>query len=184
MSHRRIRTIRRRRAARRTSVRSGFTLLEVVLASGILAIIGAAVSAVMLVAGRAVPSDSDGSGSAIDGAEVLAQMSLEASLAREILAAESFYVLFNGPDADGDGTEDEIAYAYSVDDGTLLRMVAGESAIWMTDVEHCEFTYIQGTEAVRGVETEVVRSIGVSLQAGGGPRLRAAFQCVALPEAP
>ncbi len=158
--------------------------MEVVLASAILAIIGGAVSAVMMVACRAIPSGSGGSASAIDLSEVTAQMSLELSLATSFLATDAFYVTFIGPDVDGDGIGDEIVYAFNSVEGTLLRQVAGEYFVWIDGLDDCEFTFVTGTEEVLGQERTVVRSVGFRAQPSDGAEIRGAFFCAAFPEAP
>ena len=171
-------------AGRVTARRRAFTLMEVVLASVILAIIGGAVSAVMMLAGRAVPSDSDGSGVAVDMSEIVAQMSLELSLATQVLATDTFYVSFVGPDLDDDGFGDDIVYGYNSTDKTLLRAAAGETSVWLSGVTDCAFSFVTGTESVRGASVSVLRTVGVRIETAGGPEIRASFHCAALPEAP
>jgi prepilin-type N-terminal cleavage/methylation domain-containing protein len=169
---------------RGTVRRRAFTLLEVVLASVILAIIGGAVSAVMMVACRAIPSSAGGSASAVELSEVTAQMSVELSFATSVLALDAFYVTFVGPDIDGDGTGDEIAYAFNSSEGTLLRQVAGEYYVWIDGLEDCEFTFVTGTEEILGEDRTLVRSVGFRAQPSDGAEIRSSFSCAALPEAP
>lgn len=164
--------------------RRGFTLLEMVLASAILAVIGAAVSAVMMVACRAVPSASGGSATAVELTETIAQMSVDVSLASEFYSTDQFYMAFKGPDADGDGTADEIGYGFNSGEGKLYRSVNWEAAVVAEGIDDCAFTFVTGTEAVRGVNRTVVRSVSVRVEPGAGAPMRGAFACAGLPGAP
>lgn len=173
------------RLRRHRRVCRAFTLIELALATAILAIVGAAVSSVLMVAARSAPPASGGSASAVELADILSLMSIEVGLATEIIAAESDFVSFVGPDADGDGIGDDIGYAFSsTSGGQIYRAVNSNPSVVFTGVGSMEFSYLTDTVTVRGATSTVVRAVNVTIKPTDSVTLRRTVRCVGLPPYP
>ncbi len=166
-------------------VRRAFTLIELAIASTILAMVGAAVSSVLMVAARSAPPATGGSAAAVELADILALMSIEVGLATEIIAAESDFVSFVGPDADGDGSGDDIGYAFSDSaGGQIYRSVNSDAVVVFTGIRAMEFSYLTDSVTVRGTTSTVVRAVNVTIEPTDSVSLRRTVRCVGLPPFP
>lgn len=166
------------------SMRRGFTLIELVLSSAVLAMIGAALSSVMLMAARAAPTASGSSGTAAETSSVLAMFAIEVGSASRIIALEPEYVAFTSGDADGDGADEEFMYGYASGTGELIRSVNGAAATVMSGVTGCTFTGRTAVVSVHGQSVKVARAISIDITPSSGDRVRATARCFAMPEAP
>lgn len=165
--------------------RNAFTLIEVVLATSILAVVGVTVSSVLMVAARSSPPAASGSATDVAISDALAIMSIDVGLAGQFLATEATYTAFVGSDANGDAVPDEIGYARGVDlGGQLLRLVDGELSVMYTGVPSMTLTYQKDSVTIKGVTSTVVRSVGVKVSTADGSTYRRTIRCVGLPKAP
>ncbi|MBX3360914.1 MAG: prepilin-type N-terminal cleavage/methylation domain-containing protein [Phycisphaeraceae bacterium] len=174
-----IRTHRDARSSR------AFTLIEVALATAIIAIVGATVSSVIMVAARSSPRSDSGSATAVAVADLMAQMALDISHAREILALNEGFISVVSTDLDGDTVADEIAYAFDENDGgSLLRLAAGTLSVAYSGILDAEFDEIASQISDNGQSIEIVRSITFTMRTADGVHHRRTFRCLALPLAP
>lgn len=166
-------------------LRGAFTLIEVILATSILAIVGATVSSVLMVAARSSPPATGGSATDVSIADALAIMALDIGLASEFLAIEDEYTSFVGADANGDGIADEIGYAFFEDSGgQLLRLVGADLSTMHTGIASVEFSYLTGTVTVGGASQDVVRAVAIEVETSDGSIYRRTIRCVGQPVAP
>lgn len=171
--------------------RPGFTLIEVVLASALLALVGAAVSSTLLLASRATPRATGGSAVSARVSDVLTQLSLEIGSARLIRATEPAYFVFQIADMDEDGADEEVAYAFIAGaggvGGQLLRAVNGTTTVVLEGITSCSFGYHTGSIGVRDADdvvtaTTSLRAISIDITPDDGARMRETIRCASVPE--
>lgn len=166
-------------------VRRAFTLIEVILATSILGIVGVTVSSVLMVAARSSPPATGGSATDVAVSQALAVMAIDIGLASKFLATETGYVTFAGADANGDGAADEIAYAFLDESGgQLLRMVGADLSTMHTGLSDLTFSYLTGTVTVGDTTESVVRAVAIRLEAADGSLYRRTIRCVGQPTMP
>lgn len=166
-------------------LRGAFTLIEVILATSILAIVGVTVSSVLMVAARSSPPATGGSATDVAIADALAILALDIGLASSFLATETGYTSFVGADANGDGAADEIGYAFLDDSGgQLLRLVGDDLTTMHTGISSAEFSYLTGTVTVGGASQNVVRGVAIEVVTSDGSAYRRTVRCVGQPAVP
>lgn len=108
------------------STRRAFTLMEMVLSLGVVAVIGAAMVSTLTLASRSVPRANDLPTTAASARAAAEALAGELSLARSVTVAGSRTVEFTSPDVTGDGVDDTIRWAWSGNAGDpLARTVNG-----------------------------------------------------------
>ncbi|MBX3316581.1 MAG: type II secretion system protein [Phycisphaeraceae bacterium] len=173
------------RAHRNTRSSRAFTLIEVALATAIIAIVGATVSSVIMVAARSTPRSDSGSATAVAVADLMAQMTLDISHAREILALDDGFITVVSTDLDGDTVADEIGYAFDENNGgSLLRFAAGTLSIAYSGILDAEFDEVESQINDAGQSVQVIRAITFTMRTADGTLHRRTFRCLALPVAP
>lgn len=141
---------------------AAFTLVELMVACTLGAILmGAMVSAVMIGA-RALPSKSPAPAAAdaaarASAATALATLNLEMATARSIIDLQPSSITFMVPDRDGDGAEDKLIYAWDETKGNPLTrsMNGGAASVVLPQV--AAFTlqgdYRTATTTIAGADT-------------------------------
>ncbi len=109
----------RRRASRTSLHRRGVTLLELIVASGVAAILLASLGSVVMLASRAVPRDAAAAGAG--AATFAADLRAELEAAEGIVAWSDRALVLTVPDGDADGRPERIQYAWSGTPGAPLR---------------------------------------------------------------
>lgn len=128
--------------SRRTQ--SAFTLVEVLLATSIMAMIALGLGSAMVMAARAAPSDrSKSTNAATITGRAVDQLSAELSYATAINSSTATSIDFTVPDRTGDGNEDKIQYSWSgVSGAPLLRSINGRTGTPVaTNVTQFQLTY-------------------------------------------
>lgn len=174
----------------RLCARHGFTLIEVVLASALLALVGAAVSSTLLLTSRATPRATGGSAVSARVSDVLTQLSLEIGSAQLIRATEPAYFVFRIADMDDDGADEEVAYAFIAGaggaGGQLLRAINGTTSVVLEGITSCSFEYHTSSIGVRDADdvvttTTSLRAISVDITPDDGARMRETIRCASIP---
>lgn len=173
------------RSPRHAPRRRAFTLVEVSLATAIIAIVGATVSSVIMVAARSSPRSDSGSATAVAVADLMAHMALDIGHAREILALDDGFISVVSTDLNGDTVADEIAYAFDeTNGGSLLRLAAGTLSVAYTGILDAEFNEVESQISDGGQSVDIVRSITFAMRTTDGTWHRRTFRCLAQPVAP
>ncbi len=105
------------------NARRGYTLIETVLALGVMAILAGALGSVLLIAVRAIPSGQAARGSTSPTAAAGGALDLLASelrFATAIASGTTTAIEFTTPDRDGDGSADTLRYEWGGDAGDPL----------------------------------------------------------------
>jgi len=97
----------------RATTAPGFTLIEVILSTGIMAIIMTAMMSVMLLTSRTVNSGGGISGRTAEAQDIVSQIAADLSLAEQFTERTDRAVTFTVPDRDADGDLETIRYAWS-----------------------------------------------------------------------
>lgn len=110
-----------RRAPRSRSAGGGFTLVEVVTAAALAAVVLLALQSSVLLASRALPKDG-GSRPAADCHTTVQRIGNDLAYATEITKQTATAVAFEVADRDGDGVDDRVSYEWSGASGSpVLR---------------------------------------------------------------
>lgn len=124
-------------------MRRAFTLIELLMAVGLVGVLAVGVGGTLALAVRAVPTAKSVSSGASASASVLARLSTELELATGINGAGPAFIEFVVPDRTGDGADDVIRYEWDgKTPGSLFRTLnyASPQAL-ITDVSDFGLTY-------------------------------------------
>lgn len=106
--------------------RAGFTLVELMLAMSVAAILVGAVAAALFVAGQALPNRQTPAQAALTAAVAVNELADDLALAGSFSERTATAVTFVVPDRNGDAAPESIRYAWDgVSGGTLTRAVNG-----------------------------------------------------------
>jgi Tfp pilus assembly protein PilW len=145
--------------------RGGFSLVELVLAGALMAVLLGAMVSVMMVTTRAVPGISGAAPSISAAAAAVTQMADELRTAVEFSERTGTVVAFTVPDRNADGEADPVWYAWSGTPGAALvrRGRNGVMTTLLPSVQSLSFSY---TTAIGPTGTEAVTAVGIVLQVG------------------
>ena len=122
--------------------RSGFTLLEVVVALSIISVLLASLGSVVVLASRAIPSTASAAGTGAASAAALDQMVSELKFATGVVAKTSTAIEFKVPDRTGDGNADTIRYEWGgIAGGPLVRTFNGVAANLLANLDQFSLVY-------------------------------------------
>jgi hypothetical protein len=143
---------RRRRSAPRTA--RAYTLIEVLLSVGIMAVLMGAMVLSLAVASRALDDGAGPAGQTRRAAEIIEEIDADLALALSFSERTPAAVTFTVPDRDLDGSPETIRYSWTgPEDGRLLRQLNDGSAIPVAeDVRHFDLTYQLKTVAAGQAE--------------------------------
>jgi len=102
-------------------IRAGFTLVELVLAAAVAAIILVSLQSVVLLASKALP-DTSKTTTPADALMALSRLTSDLRYATMLSEASATAVTIQVPDRDGDGKEDTITYSWSGKDSPFTRV--------------------------------------------------------------
>ncbi|HEY2588195.1 MAG TPA: prepilin-type N-terminal cleavage/methylation domain-containing protein [Tepidisphaeraceae bacterium] len=136
----------------------GFTLIELVAAMGVTAILLAAIGSTVVIATRALPKDNDAFSSPMVAARVVDQMAGELESALLVVQQTPTSITFTVPPRNGDAAPEKISYSWAGPSGApLLRQYNSGPAVAILDaVDQFSLTPIAATstESYPGVATE------------------------------
>lgn len=134
------------------SARRGFTLIELLLAIGLFGVLSSAMGGIILLSARALPGAQPDADRATSAAGTLSRLTAEASMATSIVRGTATGVVFVVPDITGDGTDDQIEYAWlGASDGRVTRTLnSGKARVIATGVTSMELSYVVQGETLSG----------------------------------
>lgn len=135
---------------------SGFTLVELVVALAVMAIILLATQSVVLLAVRAVPDERSGPSAVLAAGRALDRLADDLGLAATVTKATTTEVILTVPDRNGDGQDETLRYSWSGTAGDpLLRQVNGGTAVAIAQgVQDFRLAYDQRTDPLPGTSSE------------------------------
>lgn len=99
--------------------RRAFTLVELVIAGALMAILLVGLQSAVLIASKAIPKPTEGSDVAAQ-ASALDRLALDVSYAKSITSVSATQITFTVSDRNNDGTDDSIVYSWSATAGDPL----------------------------------------------------------------
>jgi type II secretory pathway pseudopilin PulG len=126
-------------AARRR--RSAYSLIELVLALGLIAILLLGAQSAILLASKAMPDSNSPQARRVAIARVLERMSVDLSDAVSITRASASEIEFAVPDRDGDGQPETIRYTTAGNGAQLKRTYNGQSQTLIKKLDAFKLTY-------------------------------------------
>ncbi len=109
--------------------RTAFTMIEMLLALALAAVVLSALQSLILIAGRAIPDAQGVQSSTVAAADMLERLTAEVSVAVEVLEVNTSDITFSLNDWTGDSVVETVRYAWSgVPGDPLLRAVNGGAA--------------------------------------------------------
>lgn len=100
---------------------AAFSLIELIMTMGVMAVLLAAVAAAMSIARKAAPAPDDGGAGVLAIRAAAAEIAAEVATATSITAATATSIEFTVPDRNKDGLEETIRYSWSGAEGDPLR---------------------------------------------------------------
>ncbi len=156
------------------SVRGGgrsraFTLIEMVVSLGIVAIIAVASAGVMRLATRAATTAGDPLAETSGAGEALRQIQQDLRLATRILRADATGLRLETPDRTGDGVAETIEYAWSgVAGASATRSVNGSpAAVFLSNVIGLDFSFDVASVTGGGTVSSVSETLVFPQPSGG-----------------
>jgi prepilin-type N-terminal cleavage/methylation domain-containing protein len=155
-------------------VNHGFTLVELVVAVAVMAVIMVGMGSAMLIAGRALPQAQSATSSTITAAEAAEQMTAELQYATAINQRSATMIEFTVSDRNGDEVPETIRYEWSGTAGAPLtrRYNAGATAEALSNVREFSLSYRLETISTeipqRNESTETILQQYQSVQSLGG----------------
>ncbi len=127
--------------------RVGATLIEVVLATVVIAVLMGSMTSVVLLSSRAIDGGRSSTAKTAEARELIDDLTAELGLAQSVESLDDKSVTFTVPDLTGDGGADTISYAWSGVEGDPLtrRLNNGPEAILAEGVHLLNFTYLLRT---------------------------------------
>jgi type II secretory pathway pseudopilin PulG len=129
----------RRRAPRSRPPRSrsgrAFTLLELVVSTGIISLVVGSLASIMVLASRALPSSAGAlrANSAIAAAAAADELASDLRFATTIIETTPSRIAFTVPDRTGDAVDETIVYQWAGPGAPLLRSINGGDPITLLD---------------------------------------------------
>lgn len=130
-------------------IRRAFTLLELLISTGVVGVLLGAVGGVIVLAVRAIPANQAGTQGAIEAAALLARITGELRMAATVNEGSATMIDFTVPDRNGDGADEQIRYEWhGADDGTITRTLnGGEAQIVASGIAALDICYRVATTA-------------------------------------
>ncbi len=124
--------------------RIGATLIEVVLATVVIAVLMGSMMSMVLLSSRAIDSGTSSTAKTAEARELIDDLTAELGLAQSVESLDDKSVTFTVPDLTGDGGVDTISYAWSgvAGDPLTRRLNNGPEAILAEGVHLLNFTYL------------------------------------------
>ncbi|MCA9303864.1 MAG: prepilin-type N-terminal cleavage/methylation domain-containing protein [Phycisphaerales bacterium] len=109
--------------------RHGFTLVELTTSLAITAILMLGLASVLLIGSKAVPSGTEQIHTEAACANMLEDIAEDLALASGLTLVSPQEITLGVADRDGDGSKDQITYAYDSDAGTIKRTWNSDDAV-------------------------------------------------------
>jgi prepilin-type N-terminal cleavage/methylation domain-containing protein len=104
-----------------------FTLLEVAVATSVMAVLAVGIGSVFVLASRALPNVRGPTETTITASAALDQFVADLRVATRVTAAGATSITFTVPDRTGDGLEEPISYSWAGAGAPLVRQVNGDA---------------------------------------------------------
>ncbi|MDQ7013195.1 MAG: type II secretion system protein [Planctomycetota bacterium] len=157
------------RTRAKSTCRPAFTMIEMLLAFALAAIVLSALQSLILIAGRAIPDAQGVQSSTVEAADMLERLTAEVSVAIEVLEVNANDITFSLNDWTGDSVVETVRYAWSgVVGDPLLRAVNGGAAsvlvgavdsFTLSPVTQSTDIYVVGNEQT--LDNQLVQSVSV-----------------------
>lgn len=145
--------------------RGGFSLVELVLAGALMAVLLGAMASVMVVTTRAVPGVSGAAPSISAAAAAVTQMAEELRTATAFSHRAGSAVAFTVPDRNGDGSADQVRYEWSGAPGSAL-VRSGRGGVVTTLAPSVQSFSLAYTTAVSTRGDTAVTAVEIVLRVG------------------
>ncbi|GJQ30585.1 MAG: hypothetical protein HBSAPP03_24690 [Phycisphaerae bacterium] len=128
----------------RPGARPGYSLVEMLLAISIMALVIVGAQTAVLFASRAVPAKKDQAAVVAASTDAMAMIADDLAVATAVLSVESHMIEFTVPDRTGDGVPDTIRVAWSGTPGDPLTWTVNglDPIVLAPDIHALEFTTI------------------------------------------
>jgi prepilin-type N-terminal cleavage/methylation domain-containing protein len=147
--------------------RSGFTLMEVVLASAVLVMLMAAMGTAIRVSSRAMPDETSGVSLTLSNGRALDRFSADLAVAKSILASSATSIQFTVADQGGTVGDETITYSWAGTGSPLNRQInSGTASSVLANVQSFSLTYF--TKTVVLPPSVYLKSVAISLKSGTG----------------
>jgi Tfp pilus assembly protein PilW len=145
--------------------RRGFSLVELVLAGALMAVLLGAMASVLVVTTRAVPGVTGSAPSISAAAAAVTQMAEELRTAASFSHRTGTAVAFTVPDRNGDGSADPVRYEWNGTPGAPL-VRTGRGGVTTSLVPGVRSFSLSYTTALNARGTSAVTTVGIVLQVG------------------
>ena len=151
------------------------TLVELVVALAVTAVLVTAIASAIVLAAKAIPAGDDAIVLRIATGQVVEDMAGELQTAVSVASGTSTAVEFNVPDRDGDGDEETIRYEWSGQAGAPLRRTynGGTTTDVVDAVQEFQLTYMTKAEPQQTELTSVAVMVNASTRSETRVRTRA-----------
>ena len=130
----------------RRSRRAAFTLVEVMVSMGVVAIIMGSIASVMRLATAQMGATTSGTSNLVKTTTLLQQITAEVALAKTVTEQTATAITFTVPDRNADGQDETIRYSWTGSaGGALTRTYNGSSATIADNVYYFNATYFLKT---------------------------------------
>ncbi len=127
----------------------GFTLVELLLALAISAIVMSSVPMMISLSSRATPTDGGVQAAAVEAADCFAQLTADLQLARAVTELTANSITMTVPSRDGSGASQTIRYAWSGTKGDPVTIaIDGKEGVLVTAAEDFTLGAVSGVHSV------------------------------------
>ena len=130
----------------RPSRRRGFTLVEVMVSMGVVAVILGAIASLMRLATAQFSATTNGASNLTKATSTLQQITTEVAVAKTVTERTATAITFTVPDRNADGQDETIRYSWTgTAGGALTRTYNGASTTVADNVYYFNATYFLKT---------------------------------------
>lgn len=132
---------------RRQTLRSGYTLVELIVASASSMLLLAGMGASIFIASKAFDESDSQAFTSVAAGNIADEIMMEMQYATRFHERTPHAVTFSIPDRDGDGSEEKLRYAWSGTAGDPLtkELNGSAAAILFDDIQNLDFTFMTRT---------------------------------------
>jgi len=132
--------------------RGGFSLLEMVVTMGVLALVMTVMTSIMMTTAKALPSATDADVRLDADDRALREALWLVADGKQVTANAMNKVALMAPDVDGDANDDEVTFTFAGSAGNpLVMQIAGTDVALVRDVQQFAFEFARSTRTVSQV---------------------------------